>query len=400
MADPAQLLRAARRRLLSRRIPHTLVSWRFLLPCHGPIALHRRVFLRGWQELPRGLYALASIYSLLLWYGFFAWRALARAYRENAGRVAEQGTGHLKQLGQLLVAVGRGLLPSLYYRLELYRVRPEGWWEFVPDTQLPHWHQVMQGARPSSLSVRLMTDKGYFADQLASAGLPAVPTLLDLPAGSVLDLADPLFTQTLFFKPRSAARAEGCFLLRPRTGNLGLEVVVDGAVVAAGDAVAPWLNSVLAQRHYLVQPLLRNRQDLHALVAGAVGCVNERIVTLRLITCSIDGKVALMIGNLEVSGEDHQRLHMFPIDVRAGIAAVGVQQLKLPDWPAVVEAVCGAHRFCSDLLTVGWDLVISDRGVRLLEGNLNWGVQAHQVPPRQPLLAGPLYSIYCEGRVE
>lgn len=377
-----------------RKVPHTLVSWRFLLPCDGAIGLHRSVFLQAWPELPRIIYAGVVLYSLGLWFGYQGWAQMLRSYRHNAADTAEQGIDRLQQVRQLLVAVGRGIPPRLYYGMQLYRVAPVRWWAFVFDHELPHWHSVLQGKPSSKNTQRLMADKAYFAACLREQVLEAVPTLMHLKA-SAEPLCNELFKQRdLFFKPVSAARAEGCFTLRfnPDTCQYSLN---DSEGLTTGELrIRPLIQQYLQQRDYLVQPLLRNESALEAQLVLATGLSSERISTLRIITSSGLAGIDLQLANLERSRADYRRWMMYPLNLINGEVEVEGQRIVLPNWPEIVRLVKAAHALCADQLTIGWDVVMTDTGPLILEGNINWVVQAHQLAPRRPLLDGPMRAVY------
>lgn len=382
-------------RVLLRKIPHTLVSWRFVLPCSGSIGLHRRVFLGAWVELPRPVYALVVLYSLTLWFGYQGWSQLIRAYRIHANRIAEEyGVGGLKQLGHLCVAVGRGIPPSRYYGMQLYGLPMAGWWDYVFDHELPHWHKVMQDVPATRYTQRLLTDKLYFARELSAHNLPCVPTVLAFRQGDDAPRFESLLQRDLFLKPVSGARAEGCFALHFNAVTGGYQLR-HGEVLIVDEARArAMMATSFSAREYLVQPLLRNEAQLEAQLVRATGALSERISTLRIVTSSGASGIGLHSANLERSAADYQRWKLYPVDIASGRVEVEKHLISLPFWFEIVQLVRSAHSICADQLTIGWDVAMTDDGPRLLEGNINWGVQAHQVAPRRPLLAGPMHKVY------
>lgn len=394
MPDLARPWRVLLRRVLSRKLPHTLFSWRFMLPCEGAIGLHRQVFFRAWPELPRLLYAGLVLYSLVLWFGYQGWVLMARAYRRHASEVfAQQGTSRLRQFGHLLVVVGRGIPPHRYYAMQLYRVIPAQWWDFVFDHELPHWHIVMQGKPASRRTRRLLADKRFFESCLREKGLEVVPTLFSFMAGDLADWSA-LQQRDLFFKPVSASRAEGCFSMRIDAAT-GLYSLQDAnGLVSEERKIRQLVNDYLQQRDYLVQPLLRNESALEAELVSATGLSSERVSTLRVVTSSSSAGIALRLANLERSGADYRRWEMYPVALDTGKAEIEGKLVSLPDWPLIMRLVKTAHTLCADQLTVGWDVVMTSDGPLLLEGNTNWGVQAHQFPPRAAFLSGPMRAVY------
>ena len=53
---------------------------------------------------------------------------------------------------------------------------------------------------------------------------------------------------------------------------------------------------------------------------------------------------------------------------------------KIPHWNEIVENVKKAHLFFYGLHSIGWDVVVTDNGIMIIEGNDNWdtfGVQLY-----------------------
>lgn len=68
---------------------------------------------------------------------------------------------------------------------------------------------------------------------------------------------------------------------------------------------------------------------------------------------------------------------------------------KIIHWDEVVDIAQKAHSCFSDLFSIGWDLAVTPDGVRLIEGNINWAVDPHQI--NKPLLMPG--HIYMPGRI-
>ena len=59
--------------------------------------------------------------------------------------------------------------------------------------------------------------------------------------------------------------------------------------------------------------------------------------------------------------------------------------LKLQGWKASVDLALDAHEKITDLPTVGWDVAQTDEGPILIEANICWGGNVHQIPASWPL---------------
>jgi hypothetical protein len=70
--------------------------------------------------------------------------------------------------------------------------------------------------------------------------------------------------------------------------------------------------------------------------------------------------------------------------------------LVVPRWRETVERVLAVARDHPYLPYVGWDVVVTDEGIRILEGNSNSGTDILQV--HGPLLADPRIRRFYERR--
>jgi hypothetical protein len=120
-------------------------------------------------------------------------------------------------------------------------------------------------------------------------------------------------------------------------------------------------------------------------------------MTVRIISSSHEGIYKVIMANLEISNELHRRFTLFAIDIENGQVKLDDDFLNrascdieavfvLPHWHNVVEAVQQAHCLCPDIHTVGWDVVIEENDVVVLEGNVNWALNAMQMTRSEPLL--------------
>jgi hypothetical protein len=62
-----------------------------------------------------------------------------------------------------------------------------------------------------------------------------------------------------------------------------------------------------------------------------------------------------------------------------------IVDFQLPDWQEAVRLVERAHGTLSELHFVGWDVVFTESGPSILEGNTGFGAEVLQIPHRQPL---------------
>lgn len=158
------------------------------------------------------------------------------------------------------------------------------------------------------------------------------------------------------------------------------------------------------ERPYIVQPAMRNHEEMAAFTNGALCTV--RIVTARPLggepqvivaslrmptgTSNVDNFVAGGIASpidLE-TGELGSAVYMDPSRADrdthpdTGQPIVGA---LLPFWSEVKELALAAHRAFPRIATVGWDVAVTSDGVKLLEANTGWGFHVVQMPQGKPL---------------
>jgi hypothetical protein len=390
--------------IIARPVPHTLVSWRFLFPPNTPgMDLHRRVFFNAWVPLPRFFYGVIVVYSMLLWWGFWGWYFLVRSYGANADWVArDEHIPKRRQLTQLLRLVfARAVPPNFYYRYRLYAYPASQWWDFIYEHELPHWHRVLSTAGAGEESQRLISDKAWFAEHMNRRGIPVVETEALFKQAEVPDEKFVFGQRDLFFKPRSGSRSDGCFALKWCEANDSYRLEAGEIAISHRDGIMAWIRQHSESTAYLVQPLLRN----HPLIAQALG--TDRLVTIRIITAMKQMASTVVSANFEISAGSYTRWRIYPISIASGEVKQSrsfgqprtavddkVPGLLVPQWSQVLSECRQAHEQCPDIVTIGWDMAITEQGSRLLEGNINWGTAAHQSLLGKPLLQGPLMDAY------
>lgn len=320
--------------------------------------------------------------------------------------------------------------PAGYYRYRLYR----------PDRR-PVASRFIDERFGFPLLVRLndpadvavLDDKLRFAEACAGLGLAHVEVLAYVEGGEVVQatFADPdeLPRRDLFVKSTSLrsgwgvqrwaydpARRVYSFEDRHVTAAQLVELIRKLSL-GQESSFAPknpprwqrWFSKQKVQeggdeRPYIVQPAMRNHEDMAAFTNGALCTV--RIVTARAKggdpqvivaslrmptgTSNVDNFVAGGIASavdLE-TGELGSAVYMDPScpdrdthpDTGQPIAGA-----TLPFWNEVKELALAAHRAFPRIATVGWDVAITSDGVKLLEANTGWGFHVVQMPQGKPL---------------
>lgn len=201
--------------LVVRKVPHGILSWRYLLPNQPEhIKLHRAAFLNSIPQLPRVIWWLVAPLHYGRWFLIYGpWFAI-RCWKRHAQYVEQrEGIARYKQLRQILsLSLCNAVLPFDYYYYRLYRYPKRQWLEFIYDQELPSWHLMYSKAISKATQLRI-NNKAVFADFLASFGFPVIPTVL-LERGEMLTTETIFSKQSLFFKPCTGSRKQGCYILK------------------------------------------------------------------------------------------------------------------------------------------------------------------------------------------
>lgn len=395
--------------ILQRRVPHTVVSWRFFAP--GPsltVKMHRAVFLRAWPQLPRWAWCLILLYSHGLWIFFFSWAKTIAALRRHAGETQRRLKLPIARqaLDLLNLSLLNGIPPSFYYAYGLYRQPRARWLHYVYTHELPHWHTVMSGRGNLPAANRLLDDKHAFALEMVKANIPTPETIAFFHCGDRVDAKRIFLRQSLFCKPKIGNQGRGCFALLydQATGDYR---VAGEEMVAGKDAVLGYLQRQAAVSDYLVQPLLVNHPEIRQM------CTPSRLATVRFIT-GHDGKKSVGIGavfEIPRAGEP-KRWWLFQVDCQRGtLLPHGRPGLSLhyreedrppevagkvlPYWEDALDLCLRAHELLPAVAAVGWDVALTPDGAVLLEGNFNWNVAPWQALSGVPLLETGLLQIYA-----
>ncbi len=379
------LYRRIKAKILRRRVPFRY-SWRFV-SSNDAVSIHKKVMFYTLKNKP--ILGLLFLYYLVTWCVFWHWRSMYLAMNTFAANTRQKGVPIPQQVIHIIRGgIGQGISAFEYYQFALYERPLSTWWLYVFDFQLPYFHTTFQSSSISQSSQQFISNKAVFAERLDKAKGKPIATIdcvnlnVDWPINDWLAQSS-----RLFIKPLSGSRSIGCVSIFQ--GSQWTCCYLGD--VYEGEEGLLKLKSLLPHGKYLVQPFLRNHPLLQKLQ------MTDSAMTIRIISCSNDGICEVIMANLEISNELNQRLTLFAINIENGQVELDDEFLKrafcntesgftLPHWHGVVEAVQQAHALCRDIHTVGWDVVIEDNDVVLLEGNINWALNAMQITHSEPLL--------------
>ena len=394
------------RRYLNPKSPRAILSWRYLLPHSTPeIHLHRQVLFSCFSQRPLALWWTLTIHGFVLWYGFYGWIQSYRQWRRYSLILSEQeNIPRFKQLRHILVlAFLHSVPPQFYYRYKLYRTSEKKWFNYIYTHELPQWHHCMSPV-VSPESHAFLENKNTFSSICSRQKLPAIPTVFFIEENKPFDLQTLFVKQSFFLKPNTGSRKRGCFMLYyvPEEDDYQLKSPFFSDIHGRSNIVRE-LKSLAAGADYLIQPLLKNHPWFSNLFPYM------ELITIRLITVvntapeTISAILEIPTRNLDniPFRIETQGGELFPL--KCSLVAIEnqeemntlLQKKVLPHWEQIKHIAELAHRHCLDVKTVGWDLALTDQGVKILEGNFNWGVEAHQIDEM-----GLVQPAFCDEKIE
>lgn len=247
----------------------------------------------------------------------------------------------------------------------------------------------------------LLRDKYIFSAYLESTlgGQYVVPTIALIRNGQAFLCEQKKWTEAemlmvdgseLVYKVLDGECADGVMLVRVE-GNM---VYADGKEYSKRS-----FSEAIAGKNIIVQNVVEQHPALKAFgtksvntirivtIQGQSGAVNVFAAFLRLSISPdsfVDNRakgglgvgIDLSNGKLMKYGLPHDdfgvKMEEHPL---SGIRFEGYQ---LPDWKETVNLVCSAHRQFYEMQSIGWDVVLTETGPVLLEGNDDWEIGGPQ----------------------
>jgi hypothetical protein len=283
-----------------------------------------------------------------------------------------------------------------------YNISPLEWYQFCFASQTPdqkaNWagtgtmYEFQREANPMDARHILM-DKRLFYQAYGEFFQHSLWSLEEFEADHMLAARVLSENERLVFKDAN--------------GNCGASVKILPASELSSGTLIPWMR----ERGFdLVESFARQHHDLNALSPSAVNTV--RVFTLideagnyRILGCrlriSVDSHVDnLAAGNLAAPVDEgtgivngpgvYSDVTRKPESVHP-ITGTPIEDFRIPFWPEILELVKQASLKHPRNRSVGWDVVVTENGPGLIEGNHDWCKLVWQLPVDQGLkpMLGP-----------
>jgi len=207
-------------------------------------------------------------------------------------------------------------------------------------------------------------DKEEFYRFCCREGIPTVP---------LLDPLKPLPKKDLFIKPRVGKEGRGSEVWYYKNGYYKRSDGLKRSPAELHKEVSGYSEG-LQENGMIIQPLMRPHKDLQVFY-------NRATPTIRILTYTdLKGRVtigpsmirynlkeAAITDNASTGGE------VAPIHIAEGTVEKP-HLLQIPFWQESCEMVTLAHEKMKDRILIGWDILVTDNGPLMLEGNSQAGL--------------------------
>ncbi|MCG8609160.1 MAG: hypothetical protein MI864_01370 [Pseudomonadales bacterium] len=342
---------------------------------------------------------VARLVAQSLWY----WRQLKGIYSKPASLAQEVWDNYqisplAQNLMQLRLCLLEGISAIAYYRYRFYiqeNYANRNKYLYGKDLNKLVWLTETEN------DLDIIKDKWEFSHFCDSQDLPVVVVFGRTIRGEIKPwpgINNVFKKQDLFVKPVSGTRGEGCELWRWCGGGY-VNSKYDGKFSA--ESFAQYLVGLPHRDGVLIQPKVLNHDGLVALSNGAA--VTARIVSV--ITATGDVQIIRAVCKMPFGRHYTNNLGLnSAINLpdgclgpayrfHPGIAAYtnhpdtgeSIEGVHLPDWEQAKALVVAAHHAFSAFFSLGWDVVFTQNGPKLLEVNRFWDTDLMQFPFQAPL---------------
>jgi len=366
------------------------------------IKQHRQIFF---YLNPRGSYfkeLFKFIARIALWYLYFGWKELYDLYKFTGKKFsAYHRLSGLHMCYDLFYATFIYCIPPYnYFLFELYSVPKNKWSEFFYSHEVPVFQYILNG-EVSDHSMKYLTSKHYFSRQAILNGILAIETIGHYKKHTKLSTEDLFRKKSLYLKPDNMHGGAGCIELRYNDDSYLVKVGED--IVESENNILATINIYLDRFDYIIQPLLTNHSELTKIFN------TDKLSVIRIVSNYANGTIFKIISSIIFVTQPDDSIVGFRINPESGLISkeilgnrlliepekseLNMEKIhKIPFWQEVRSNLKKAHSRCPDIKMVGWDVVISTSGIKILEGNIGNSIELEQVD--MSIEENPISSIF------
>jgi len=378
-------------------LPPGVMNWRIFVYWKDSNArFHRKVLFHKMSHVEVFKHIILFVSRSFTWYLFFGWLYLFRTWKYRRKWVLPDGISESRQLLDLFcLTFSFTTPPHNYYFLRLFLIPRKDWLRFIFDHESPKWQDLLS-PNVSSFEKEYLRSKHFFTIENNKRGIPSIPTLSFIEKGLDIDWNLIFQPHSIFLKPDSLSQSKGCFKLETNNG-IDFNLISKETTYRTSDDILlrECLKNWISKHDYLLQPILVNQNELGKKL-GAKELVTFRIISryspvgitiissLLFVPKTINPKrrVAKIIRVNTKSGiiEDsfiYDRINHVSDNDQTWL--IGLGKYRIPHWEEIIKICENAHKVCSELKLIGWDLAITDTGPVLIEANNGFSLLKHQM---------------------
>ena len=278
--------------------------------------------------------------------------------------------------------------PYHYIKSHLYEKETVGdVYDYVP----PKLVERIQEAYNSEKHLKYVRDKSLFQEFFSQRGIPCIPTSWIVDAdGIIRDGSGAAICEDAFLT--AIGGSDGRVFVKPIEGSQG-----HGAAIV--DFAEPGAKSIAGLRRHIIQPVLKQHDDLNALFANSLNTIrldtfidgeecHHNVCALRTGTGDmiVDNWAAggivigvdLETGRLYSSGRRHNKFGEHAVHRRHPNTGVVFDGWQIPFWKDVKALARKAAMALPELRCLCWDIAVTPEGPILVEANDHWSVNMLQ----------------------
>jgi len=377
---------------------------------------HRKLIRYSHPNLPRYQAQTAFILISLSWYLVFFWiHLISFSLKKGHVKPIKSNDNNLLNTIKNILYLGLwiGVSPYNLYTLNLGNVQQKKWWNYIFLEEAVTWythlnytnrHRANTHQKSVSRDVNNLNNKNEFNLILRQQNLPCIDTLSVLKKNELIspEKFNSLIEehQGLFIKPISKNGMRGCVSITQCKSVNTIQATgkkLNGEYIALENKpkILSFINSIQKNSEILVQPLLINRADISSTIKQTYPEADtHKLITIRVIThletnnTSEPSKVIFAILETPMKRQkDVSSFELNKIDLESGyIELTNTKQKRLPEWQEVKMLAEKAHLLFPEIQTIGWDVSLTEKGIKILEGNFGWNAIVIQHIHNTPML--------------
>lgn len=375
---------------------------------------HRKLAFNIHPKLSRFQWYAILLASVLCWYLCIFWiqftHSIFITFQQK--KLTPKTIPNLLYLGLWI-----GASPYNYFFLNLYDEKIKIFSSYIFIEEQLSWYMIFnqkKGVKSQERQKDLssLQDKQAFSDLLLDKGFPAIPSIetfstsLTNQPHAIEKNIDKLIEAGVdfFIKPRFGNALRGClwvtvnqstqectafgFTMSKKNIQLKNKKSLVEYISESLEFLANAKNSIGNKQSLLVQKQYKSNIQIQ-------NALNTTLpISLRLITFrqkQFSEKIQLLYAFIEKSQTTHNNMNWqtYNIDITSGRFI----NHQIEEWSSIVESITKAHSIFPSINSIAWDAILSETGLKIIEGNYGWETIEPQRLSRKPILKSSLFSI-------